>query len=305
MFKSIFFELNKLLKNSQIRYDVEMKNLTSIKIGGAPAALITIDDQTDIQVIIEYCNKNGFTVIFIGKGTNLIFSDKLNKYVILRFGERFARLKIEEDLFVCGCGTPLPQAVRKSGEVGLSGLEWAMGIPGSVGGAIVNNSGANDDFINSKVENIKAVDEKGKEKVLKSNDIKPEYRTTLVKSEKKFILTEVSFRLKKKNRLEILEDLNKYFLEKQKVQPLNDFSAGCIFKNPNGLSAGKIIDECGYKGVLEGGVKVSEKHANFIINFNNASFEDFRILVNRIKETVLKKFNIEFELEVEIIGGDL
>jgi len=305
MYKTIFSNLNEKLKNSRIHHDIMMKDYTTMHIGGVPAAMITIDDERDIPTVYNFTEKNGYIPVFTGRGSNIIFGDNIEKYVVMNFGLNFTSFIKKEDSLFCRAGSSLQRIVRGAAELGITGFEWAIGIPGTVGGAVVNNSGSKKFSICENIIDVKCIDFNGKTVVFTKEKLHPEYRSTIIKNDKNTIVVDLRFSLKYRDRIEILNDLNSYFAEKQNNQPLNEFSAGCIFKNPEGYSAGKLIDECGLKGFKSGGVMISEKHANFIVNFNNASFEDFRRLTNIIIEKVLEKFKIELSLEVEIIGGKL
>jgi len=302
MYKSVFSELSARYRSSHIYYDVVMKDYISMKVGGAPAALIVIEDDDDLLNTLDFFKNKDFKIVIIGKGTNIVFTDNLKKYVVINLGENYNSVDVENNIMICASSTPLQQVVRKTAEYGLSGLEWAMGIPGTIGGAVVNNSGIKNMTVNDSVESITAFNYEGKRCVLKPTDIKPSYRKTEIKHKKNYIITRINLSFVKRDRIEVLQALNDNFLAKQKTQPLNEFSSGCVFKNPQGLSAGKLIDDAGLKGYSIGGAMVSTKHANFIVNYNSAKFEDINKLICSVKERILKKYNIELELEIEIIG---
>ncbi|MBP7654159.1 UDP-N-acetylmuramate dehydrogenase [Candidatus Dependentiae bacterium] len=301
MYKSVFSELSSNFKTSYIYYDVELKNYSSMKVGGKPAALISIEEIEDLVIALQFFKNRELNIIITGKCTNMIFSNNLEKFVIISLGENFNKISVGDDSMICSAGASLQQVVRKTAEFGLSGLEWAMGIPGTIGGAIVNNSGIKNHSVNDLIEKMNVMTYSGEKNIIKPADIFPSYRTTSIKQKKNIIVIDAVFKLKKYDRISILNALNENFLIKQNTQPLKEFSAGCIFKNPAGNSAGRLIDEAGLKGYRIGGASVSVKHANFIVNDNNACFNDIIKLIELIKETVLKKFNIELELEVEII----
>ncbi|HPG31175.1 MAG TPA: UDP-N-acetylmuramate dehydrogenase [bacterium] len=300
---TVFSELSSKLSSSYFYYDAEMKNYSSMRVGGKPAALIIVEDSEDFIRIFDFFRNKEYKLVIIGKCSNMIFGDNLKNYVVIGLGENFNKISVNDNLMNCSAGVPLQQAVRKTAEFGLSGFEWAMGIPGTIGGAITNNAGSGNRSVIDSAESVMVINYYGERRIIKPSELNPAYRTTDIKIRKNLIILGAVFRFEKADRLSVLNSLNENFTAKQNSQPLNEFSAGCIFKNPEGLSAGKLIDESGLKGKIIGGAGISTKHANFIINSNNASFADIMNLIDLIKNTVLKKFNIELELEVEIISG--
>ncbi|HPP88282.1 MAG TPA: FAD-binding protein, partial [bacterium] len=255
MLKPIFSKLSEQFKESIINYDFYMKDYSSMRVGGRPVALIKIDNFYDLLLTLEYFNqeRKELSPLIIGKSTNLIFSDNIRNYVVIILGENFNKIIQKDNQLLCSAATPLQQVVRKSAELGLSGLEWAIGIPGAISGAIVNNCGSKENDISELISEITVIDYAGKKRKLQAADLKPRYRNTIIKETKKYIIIEALLNFEKKDRIEILETLNKNFYEKQNNQPLNECSAGCIFKNPSGYSAGKLIDDCGLKGYSIGG----------------------------------------------------
>jgi len=300
---SLFSELSSKFKSSFIYYDLLMKNHSSMRVGGQPAALIELNDIEDIKLTIQYFLNSKYQIRFIGKGTNIIFTDNLSDFVFLKLGESFNKIRIDNKKFICAGATPLQQAVRQSAQFGLSGLEWAIGIPGTVAGAVANNSGIKEIAITDLLKEAMVIDYTGEISNINSEELEPVYRNTRIKKERNWIILETIFLLKKKDRVEVLDSLNEYFLKKQSTQPLNEASAGCIFKNPKNISAGQLIEQAGLKTKQIGGAMISEKHANFIVNKNNATFEDIKRLIDLTRSTIAQKFNIDLELEVEIIGG--
>jgi UDP-N-acetylmuramate dehydrogenase len=191
--------------------------------------------------------------------------------------------------------------VKKSLNLGLSGIEWAVGIPGSVGGAVYGNAGSFEKSMKDIVKEVRVYDIKeNKIKNLNNKLCNFSYRESVFKKTKKYIIISVVLKFKKNNKKEIKNNIKNYLIYKKRVQPLNYPSAGSVFKNPKGFSAAKLIEDCGLKGKIIGGAKISEKHANFIVNFDNAKAEDVKKLIFLAKKLVKNKFKINLKEEINI-----
>lgn len=278
-----------------------LSNHTSIGIGGPADYFIIPEDIDDVRRIITFCNEVNINFLFLGHGSNVLIGDDGFRGVVLKFGEGknlqgvcfLDQFKIEAQ-----AGVPLKRLINLSQEKGLSGLEFAIGIPGSVGGAIWTNAGANSHAIGSLVEKVTVIKEDGEIKELFDGDMVFSYRYSNFQ-ERKWFIWKVVLRLEPSTPADIAKRI-RAFWEKRKKQPFSYPSAGCIFKNPPGDYAGRLIEQAGCKGMVIGGAKVSESHANFIINIGGAKAKDVLQLMEVIKERVKEKFGIDLEPEIAI-----
>ena len=188
--------------------------------------------------------------------------------------------------------------VKASIDKELAGLECLSGVPGTLGGAILGNAGSKDEWIGNAIGSVEAIDGSGKIVEIPKENIKFGYRSS---GHNNIILLKATLNLKKSLKNDIFTKVERYVSSREQSQPLGSWNAGCVFKNPDGESAGRLIDQCGLKGLRFGGAKVSEKHANFILNIENARSSDVYVLIKIIRAKVFEKFKIKLELEIKII----
>jgi UDP-N-acetylmuramate dehydrogenase len=217
--------------------------------------------------------------------------------VIQLKGEKFSQISFVKEQVVAGAGVELSRLILTCAKKGLSGLEPLTGIPGSIGGAVRMNSGGNFGDIGTVVESVALMDKDGKVSEKKKPDLQFDYRQTNITA--KFIL-EAKINMTAGDPEQITKTIKENWVYKKNNQPLNTVNSGCVFKNPRGLSAGAMIDRAGLKGMQIGGAIVSEKHANFFIAQKGCTSQDVLRLIDVVKEKVLKQFNVELELEIEI-----
>ena len=218
--------------------------------------------------------------------------------IIVKLAGEFREFSFDGDSIAAGCGTAMSALVKASIERELTGLECLSGVPGTLGGAILGNAGSKDEWIGNAVGSVEAIDGTGKVTVIPKENIKFGYRCSGLNN---IILLKARLNLKKSLKNDIFTKVERYFSAREQSQPLGSWNAGCVFKNPDGESAGRLIDQCGLKGLRFGGAKVSEKHANFILNIENAKASDVLELVRIIRAKVLEKFKIKLELEIKIV----
>lgn len=249
--------------------------------------------------MFDYIKKNNLKYKIIGGGSNLIFDGDYDG-ILIRL-DKFDHLKIEDTKIVVGAGYNLIRLALKCARNSLTGLEFATGIPGTVGGAIVNNAGAYKSDMGYIVEEVLVITPELEIKKLYNRDLNFHYRTSFFKENKDYIILQATIVLKRGKKdaiMAVIEDRKKRRLMSQ---PLDFPSAGSVFRNPVNNFAGKLIEDIGYKGKNEGGAKVSEKHANFIINTGDATGKDIIKLIEEIKEKVKKEYDIDLILEQEIV----
>ncbi len=297
-----FFEFEKELKKLKIEYEknVCMKNHTTFKIGGNADYLAYVYSKEELKTVIGLANQNEVPFIVVGKGSNLLISDLGIEGLVISLS-KMDKIEVSEDEIIAEAGANLSALCIKAMENELEGLEFAYGIPGSVGGALYMNAGAYGGEMSQVVLSAEYIDFNGDFGEISINDMQLGYRTSVFKTNKK-IITSVKFKLKKGEKTKIKETMSDLLNRRKEKQPLEFPSAGSTFKRPTGYFAGALIEECNLKGFSCGGAKVSEKHAGFVINYNNASCNDVLNLVKNIKETVKKEKNVELETEIIFIG---
>jgi UDP-N-acetylmuramate dehydrogenase len=279
-----------------------------------------------LKKLVSFCRSaEALTIplLIIGRGTNLLVSDKGYNGVVAQLCGDFAQVKFPhfekgdtrefpslekggqgefENCLIAGAAVALSQLSRSTAEKGLAGLEFAFGIPGSLGGALVMNAGAGSHSIGEIVDAVEAIAQDGTEVAVHKNELRSGYRWSNLSEH--ICVTRAHLCMRSGSSEEITERMNQIFRKKKAEQPLSAASAGCVFKNPPGIPAGKLIDECGLKGARIGGAQVSTQHANFIVNTGGATATDVLNLIDRVRSTVRERTGIDLELELEIIGQD-
>jgi UDP-N-acetylmuramate dehydrogenase len=296
----------------KIIWDSPMANFSSLKVGGPAEAIIGPESIEELQRLLRWLDRNGISWQIVGRGSNILVPDSgLAGVTIILEGEFRSHAKITADpakpagshVFVrAGGGCLLPKLVRYCTSQGLSGLEFGIGIPGSVGGAIVMNAGAWGHEIGSLVEKVTLMDSTGNIFSEPATNLGFSYRKWSLT--KKTVVLSATFRLTTGSKEVIKETCRKYAEMRQKNQPLAEPSVGSFFKNPPSDSAGRLIDAAGLKGFSIGGAKISEKHANFIVNTGGASAADIIQLMETVQDAVYKRFGIKLEPEVHILEGE-
>ena len=282
----------------KIKRDEPLKTHTTFKIGGPAKFFIEPKDVLDLKLLLRLLKRYRIPFLVIGAGSNILVSDKgLNAAVIRLGSSHFKEVHRKKNYLELGSAVGLKKAVMIAQRNGLSGMEFLIGIPGTVGGALVMNAGLPGENIGGLVKYIKVMDNEGKTKTLHKKDLQFSYRSSNLS---KYIILGACFRLKKQNKKEINNKTGEYLNNRRKTQDLLWPSAGCVFKNPRQYSAGKLIDSCGLKGRMAGGARISFKHANFILNLGNAKAKDILKLMNLVRREVKSKFNINLKPEIKI-----
>lgn len=288
----------------EVRFMELMSNHTSLRIGGAAEIFAMPRDLDSLKNIHLNLQKSNIPYIALGSGTNILIRDGgiEGAVVLLRSLKKIETLR-EEDEFIfihADAGALLAKLVRFSQEHGYSGLEGLAGIPGTVGGAICGNSGAFGYEIKDVLVSLEMMDSEGIVARRRAEDIAFGYRKSGIRPEEFILGAEI--RLKKDHAEAVSKRIGEFLRTKRERQPIWETSAGCVFKNPPGASAGKLLDEAGCKGVKIGEVEVSEVHANFFVNKGNANALDFVKLMELVSLRVEKRFGILLEPEIKILG---
>ena len=299
----ILNDLEDILNSSDILKDEPMSKHTSFKTGGTADFYIKVQDEKDLKNLIKYANKNKIPVTIVGNGTNLLVTDKGIRGIVINV--RMNKVTIDntknKGTIVAEAGVPVIKLAQLAKDNRLRGLEFAVGIPGTIGGAIRMNAGAYGGEIASVVKETVYMDLKGNIKTIKNNEHEFTYRNSIF-SKMKVIILRTVIELEEGNLEEIEAKMQENKNSRLSTQPLDKPNAGSTFKRGNGFITAKLIDECGLKGYKIGGAEVSTKHAGFIVNSGNATSQDILDLIDYVKKEVYKKFKVEIETEIEIIG---
>ena len=279
-----------------------MKNHTSFKIGGKADYFVECDCAECLKKVLAELKNSKMPYLVLGKGSNLLVSDKGYRGAVISLAG-FDKITVENDEIVAGAGESLAKLCVAALENSLTGLEFAYGIPGSVGGALYMNAGAYGGEMSQVVVSATVLDKDGNINEIDLSDMELGYRTSIFKTNGSIILS-VKFGLKKGDKAEIKAQMDDYMDRRKSKQPLEFPSAGSTFKRPEGHFAGALIENNNLKGLRVGGAMVSEKHAGFVINYDNATANDVRELMQKVKDVVLKNDGVELEPEVIFVGEE-
>ncbi len=286
-----------------VEVDYSMSRLTSFKVGGPCDYLVRPATHDELKKVIRTCYQQKVYYKILGRGTNILVRDRGIRGVVISLISPFDVFQREDEKRVkVGAALHLPHLTRLLMHEGLSGMEFASGIPGSVGGALIMNAGAYGHSIGDLVENISYISPQGEDIEISPQEAGFAYRTSMLK-EKGGVIVAATFKLKKDDPDLIRKKIEEISQQRQKKQPWLP-SAGSVFRNPSSAPAGELIESSGCKGWEVGGAKVSEKHANFIVNTGSARASDVLALISKVQHKVKERTGIELQLEVEVIGED-
>ena len=293
----IIFNLAEIL-GCDARKDEPMNKHTTFKIGGNADAYIKVNSLSKLSAIIKECRESEVDYMILGNGSNLLVSDEGIRGTVIRLDGDFRQITLIDDTTIyCGAGASLAYLCKFALKCGLTGLEFAWGIPGTVGGAVFMNAGAYGGEMKQAVHSVSHISPSGEIGRIEKDDLNFGYRTSAYRTNN-MIITGVTLKLEKGNPDEIRSKMDDYLERRSTKQPLEYPSAGSVFKRPEGAFAGALIEQCGLKGKMCGGAQVSEKHAGFIINKSNATAKDVRDLVSEIQKTVSEKTGYDLECEL-------
>ncbi|MBQ8790775.1 MAG: UDP-N-acetylmuramate dehydrogenase [Ruminiclostridium sp.] len=282
--------------NATILYGEEMKHHTTFRIGGPCDVMVNVNCAAVLVELLQECKNSGIKYYIVGKGSNILVSDEGLRGVVLHIGSDFSSVHVDGESIECDAGASLISVCQAALENSLQGLEFAYGIPGSVGGAVYMNAGAYGGEMKDVVLSCRYID---------GDEIKemPVYRMGLgyrksIFADKNYCIVSVKIKLKKGDKKEIKNQMDTLMQKRKDKQPLEYPSAGSTFKRPEGDFAGRLIEVCGLKGTACGGAEVSTKHAGFVINKNNATCSDVLGVIEKVKQTVKKETGVELHCEV-------
>lgn len=293
-------ELQNVMGGSGIFMEEPMKKHTTFRVGG-PADVLVQPDETALAAILALCRRYHVSYSFIGNGSNLLVGDKGIRGVVIEMTDPMGNIEVDGTKITAQAGAMLSKIANTAASNGLGGMEFAAGIPGSVGGAVVMNAGAYGGEMKDIIEKVYVLDENGAQLELDRDALDLGYRHSCI-PEKKYIVTKVVLELVPHDEVEIrskMKDLNEKRAEKQ---PLQYPSAGSTFKRPEGYFAGKLIMDAGLRGYQVGGAQVSEKHCGFVINKGDATAADICQLMRDVSDKVQTQFGVVLEPEVKMIG---
>ena len=292
----------KLLNDSDIVSfpNEPMKNHTTFHIGGNADCFCEVKTVNALKKILTLCKENNIPCFIIGLGSNLLVSDNGFKGIVIKLGGTFTEMYVQDNKISCGAGASLASACVLARKNSLSGLEFAWGIPGSVGGAAYMNAGAYDGEMKDVISEVTFMDKLGNIKTYQKDELDFGYRHSVFTDTQNIIIN-VTFTLKPEQQIIINDKMQELMDKRKSKQPINHYSAGSVFKRPEGFYAAALIEECGLKGFSVGGAEVSKKHSGFIVNDHNATAEDVRQLVEYIKKVVLEKKGVELCCEIKFV----
>lgn len=278
---------------------IKLKDYTTYKVGGK-TTLISPKNVECLITVLKFLKENNIKYKILGNGSNLIFNDSGYDGVVIKLDE-FNNLEVDGNLVRVEAGYSLMKLALKMCRLGYSGMEFATGIPGTIGGAVYMNAGAYKSDMGYIVRSVKVLTPNHEIKVMDNSELDFHYRTSFFQKNPEYICLEATIKLHKGDKDAIMEIINDRKSRRIETQPLDYPSAGSVFRNPEGDFAGRLIEEIGYKGKSIGGAMVSLKHANFIINSGKATGEEIKELIKEIQAKVKEKYNIELKVEQEFV----
>ncbi|WMC91505.1 UDP-N-acetylmuramate dehydrogenase [Kineothrix sp. MB12-C1] len=301
MNSSIYNYMEQLVPQEDILLDEPMSKHTTFRVGGNAKCLIKITRKEQLLKLVPILQATGQDYFILGNGSNLLVGDKGYSGIIVKLGSEMGDISIEGERLRAPAGILISKAAKVALEYELTGMEFASGIPGTVGGGIVMNAGAYGGEMSNIIESVEVMNLSGEILVLDNNTMEFGYRTSVIKN-RPFIVTEAVFKLTKGNKEEIRSKMEELAVSRREKQPLEYGSAGSTFKRPEGNFAGKLIMEAGLRGYTIGGAMVSDKHCGFIVNTGNACALDVRNLIEAVQERVKENSGIMLEREVIYLG---
>lgn len=281
--------------------DISLSTLTTYKTGGIAKLVVYPNNINNLKQLLKLIHKHNIKYFILGKGSNTLFSDKEFNGVIIKL-DKLNNFKIKETEIYVESGMILSKLVQASVKNELTGLEFAIGIPGTIGGAIYMNAGAYGSKMSNIVKSVIVLNEKLQIVEIPLEKLKFDYRYSIFQANKNLICVAANIKLEHGNHDEIVSKIKENLLKRKNSQPLEYPSAGSVFRNPEGNYAGKIIEELGLKGKNIGGAEISTKHANFIINKNNASSSDILNLIKLVQKEAKDKYKIDLKLEQQLVN---
>lgn len=298
---AIYEFLSAQVPKENILFDEPMCRHTTFRVGGEARCFVRISDREQLRQIIPYLEQVEIPFFILGNGSNLLVGDKGYQGVILQIGDRINHITVDGERMIVQAGALLSQIAKAALEKGLTGFEFASGIPGTIGGGVVMNAGAYDGEMKQVVEQVTVMDRQGEILELSGDEMEFGYRTSIIKN-RPFIVLEVCLKLSQGNSGDIRAKMEELTRKRKEKQPLEFASAGSTFKRPEGYFAGKLIMDAGLRGYSIGGACVSEKHCGFVVNTGKATAADVAEVIWEVQDRVKDRFGVTLEPEVIFLG---
>lgn len=298
---SMYEYIRTIVPEERLLFHEPMSKYTTFRVGGEAECIVIVQAEEELVNLIPYLNEIEQEYFILGNGSNLLVGDKGYRGIILKMDGPMAKVHVEESRVVSKAGALLSKVAAAARMHSLTGMEFAAGIPGSIGGAIVMNAGAYDGEMKQIVESVRVMDRSGQIMTLDNDTMEFGYRTSIIKN-RPFIVLEVSLQLSEGDAAQIGARMEELASLRKSKQPLEYPSAGSTFKRPEGSYAGKLIMDAGLRGYRIGGAQVSDKHCGFVINTGNAAAADIREVIEEVQERVKDKFHVKLEPEVIFLG---
>ena len=295
-------DLAQMINPENIKCNESLKQYTMTKLGGNADVFVMPETEEEAQAVVKYAYENEVPLLMLGNGSNMVVRDGGVRGIVLNFSKLDA-IEIQGDVVVAQAGALIIDVSRQVAANGLTGFEFACGIPGSIGGAMAMNAGAYGGEVKDVIADCTVLTQEGERLVLSKDELELAYRKSIIAKNGYYVLN-AKFQLKKGDQQEIDAKIAELTYLRESKQPLEYPSAGSVFKRPPGYFAGKLIQDSGLQGKGVGGAEVSTKHAGFIINKNNATATDYIQTIKMVQRTVKEKFDVDLEMEVKIVGED-
>lgn len=289
--------LRGIVPEENILLQEQMAGHTTFRIGGPADCFLQLENEEQLQKVQKYLNLVEVPYFILGNGSNLLVSDKGYRGIILQVGQKMSDIRVVGNTIVAQAGALLSQVSKTACVHGLTGLEFAFGIPGTLGGGVVMNAGAYGGDMSQVVTKVRVINKEGEIMELDNGTMEFGYRHSSIKNQS-FTVTEVTLQLEEGDRREIFAKMEELVAKRKAKQPLGNPSAGSTFKRPEGHFAGKLIMDAGMRGFQIGGARVSDKHCGFIINMGNATSDDVRDVIEEVQARVKERFHVELEPEI-------
>ena len=294
-------KIQKLVGEAKVLVNEPMASHTTFKIGGPADYFVMPETSEELAAVLKLCKEENMPYFILGNGSNLLVGDKGFRGVVIQLYKNFDGICLEGTKITAKAGAMLIRVAKEAGKAGLTGLEFASGIPGTIGGAMVMNAGAYGGEMKDVVTAVTVLTKEGEIKTLSGEEMNFRYRGSVVEDEG-YIVLEAVMELKEGNQEEIQARMEELSLQRRTKQPIEYPSAGSTFKRPEGYFAGKLIQDAGLRGFQVGGAQVSEKHCGFVINKDHATAADVWELMCQVRAIVKEKFGVELEPEVKRLG---
>ena len=301
MDKSFINEIEAFADKGALIFDEPLCNHTTFRVGGKADAFLSVRNEEELRKAVLLCKEYGVPFLILGNGSNLLVSDNGYRGMVILVGKDMSEIAVDGNKITVMAGATLGSVAQAAAKNSLGGMEFASGIPGTIGGAIVMNAGAYDGEMKMVVDEVRVLTQDGEPFTLSNEELEFGYRTSRVKKEKLIVLS-VTLLLQPQKQEDIYEKMNDFAARRREKQPLEYPSAGSTFKRPEGMFAGKLIMDAGLRGYSVGDAQVSEKHCGFVINKGNATAKEISTLIYDVQDKVKESFGVTLEPEVIFIG---